>query len=170
MYSLWMTGGRITRQSHHRADRPRHYLITGPKWDGHVPPGMTHIKSPTRYMVILGRTYADGTEGLSQSSTRGRTSTSSTRSAHAASPTLCGAAVDPNPGFSMTDKPQQVIDAMDTSTYFNMMARLMGDAPPLAPADAPIVAAWPRSASFQVRSSTLPSSIPADQVALEGCA
>ena len=48
--------------------------------------------------------------------------------------------VDPNPGFSMTDKPQQVIDAMDTSTYFNMMTRLMGDAAPPAPEDAPIMA------------------------------
>ena len=48
--------------------------------------------------------------------------------------------VDPNPGFSMTDKPQQVIDAMDTSTYFNMMTRLMGDAAPPAPEDAPIIA------------------------------
>ena len=48
--------------------------------------------------------------------------------------------VDPNPGFSMTDKPQQVIDAMDTSTYFNMMARLMGGSAPPMPEDAPIIA------------------------------
>jgi hypothetical protein len=34
--------------------------------------------------------------------------------------------VTPNPGYSMTDKPQEVINAMDASDYFNMMAKLMG--------------------------------------------
>jgi hypothetical protein len=34
-------------------------------------------------------------------------------------------AVNPNPGYSMTDKPQAVINAMDTSAYFNMTAKLM---------------------------------------------
>ena len=48
--------------------------------------------------------------------------------------------VDPNPGFSMTDAPQKVILDMDTSTYFNMMARLMGGAAPPAPEDAPMLA------------------------------
>ena len=48
--------------------------------------------------------------------------------------------VNPNPGFSMTDSPQKVINAMDTSTYFNMMAKLMGGAAPPAPEDAPMVA------------------------------
>ena len=38
------------------------FLISGPGWGGEVPQGMTHIEVPTRYMVILGRTYADGTE------------------------------------------------------------------------------------------------------------
>ncbi len=33
------------------------YLFTGPGWKGTVPAGMTHISFPTRYMVILGRTY-----------------------------------------------------------------------------------------------------------------
>ena len=34
--------------------------------------------------------------------------------------------VNPNPGFSMTDKPQPVILAMGTEGYFNLMAKLMG--------------------------------------------
>jgi hypothetical protein len=34
------------------------YLFTGPGWKGTVPAGMTHISFPTRYMIILGRTYA----------------------------------------------------------------------------------------------------------------
>jgi hypothetical protein len=48
--------------------------------------------------------------------------------------------VNPNPGFSMTDAPQPVILGMDTSAYFNMMAKLMGSAAPPAPEDAPILA------------------------------
>jgi hypothetical protein len=32
--------------------------------------------------------------------------------------------VNPNPGFSMTDKPQAVILAMDTERYFNLMTKL----------------------------------------------
>src|SRR6476646_6583004 len=77
----------------------------------------------------------------SQSSTGCRTNTNLSRSVHTANPIQFAAPpVDPHPGFSMTDKPQQVIDAMDVSTYFNMMTRLMDDAAPPAPEDAPIVA------------------------------
>ena len=52
--------------------------------------------------------------------------------------------VDPNPGFSMTDAPQSVILDMDTSTYFNMMTRLMGGAAPPTPEDAPMLARMAR--------------------------
>ena len=38
------------------------FLVTGPGWNGEVPTGMKQVKSPSRYMLILGRTYADGTE------------------------------------------------------------------------------------------------------------
>ena len=38
------------------------YLFTGPGWKGTVPAGIKHIPSATRYMIILGRIYADGTE------------------------------------------------------------------------------------------------------------
>ena len=44
----------------------------------------------------------------------------------------------------MTDKPQLVILDMDTSTYFNMMARLMGGAAPPAPEDGPMLARMAR--------------------------
>ena len=48
--------------------------------------------------------------------------------------------VNPNPGISMTDKPQSVILNMDTSTYFNMLARLMGGAAPPSPEHAAMLA------------------------------
>jgi hypothetical protein len=52
--------------------------------------------------------------------------------------------VNPDPGFSMTDKPQPAILAMGTDGYFNLMAKLMdGIAPPPA-GDAPMVARMAR--------------------------
>jgi hypothetical protein len=144
MYSLWMPvlespGARTT------GGKAANYLITGPGWSGQVPAGMTQIKSPTRYFLILGRTYANGTDAdyaivnalqdqyrLTPLSSFGRDFT------YQAPP------VDPNPGFSMTDKPQAVILGMSAEEYFNRMARLMGSAAPPAPEDAPIVARMAR--------------------------
>src|SRR5262249_39094218 len=61
MTDLWMTDFESpgTRTAGGAAEN---YLITGPGWKGEVPAGMKHIPAATRYMCILGRTYADGTE------------------------------------------------------------------------------------------------------------
>ncbi len=144
MYSLWMP---VVESSGSRTagEKAATYLISGPKWDGEVPKGMKQIKSPTRYLVIIGRTYADGTEEDYQVVNALQAQYKLVPlSAHGKPYHVVAPPVDPNPGFSMTDKPQQVIDAMDTSAYFNMMARLMGDAAPPAPEDAPIVARMAR--------------------------
>ena len=69
-----------------------------------------------RYMVILGRTYADGTEAdykavnalQAQYDLRPLSAVGKADFVYEAPP------VDPNPGFSMTDKPQQVILDMGT--------------------------------------------------------
>jgi hypothetical protein len=144
MYSLWMpvVDSPGSRTSGEGAGT---FLITGPGWQGQVPDGMKQIKSPTRYMVILGRTYADGTDAdyaavnalqdqyrLVPLSSFGRPYT------YVAPP------VDPNPGFSMKDAPQKVIHGFDSTRYFNMMARLMGTSAPPAAEDAPIVARMAR--------------------------
>jgi hypothetical protein len=140
MYSLWMpvvaSPGRRTA-----GGKAASYLITGPGWAGKIPAGMTQIKSPTRYLVIIGRTYADGTDqDFAIVNALQDKYQLTPLSVHGKPYTYVAPPVDPNPGFSMTDKPQQVIDAMDTSTYFNMMARLMGSSAPPAPEDAPIIA------------------------------
>ena len=140
MYSLWMpvidSPGKRTA-----GGAAANYLITGPGWQGEVPVGMKQIKSPTNYLVILGRTYADGTEedykavnALQEQYKLVPLSSFGKPFTYKAPP------VDPKPGFSMTDKPQAVIEAMDLSAYFNMMARLMGSSAPPAPEDAAIVA------------------------------
>ncbi|WP_424630287.1 DUF1254 domain-containing protein [Bradyrhizobium sp. SYSU BS000235] len=140
MYSLWMPVFAVpSRRTAGGAAAT--YLLTGPGWKGKVPSGMQHIKSPTRYFVILGRTYADGSDADFKAVNALQDKYAVVPlSAYGKPYTPPPAKVDPNPGFSMTDKPQAVIDAMDTQAYFNMMTRLMGEAAPPAPEDAPMVA------------------------------
>lgn len=140
MYSLWMPviespGSRTT------GEKTASFLISGPGWNGAVPAGMKHIQSPTRYLVILGRTYADGTEEDYEKVNALQAEYSLVPlSAHGKPYSFVAPKLGPDPGFSLTDKPQDVISAMDTSEYFNRMATLMGSAAPPAPEDAPIVA------------------------------
>lgn len=136
MYSLWMpvvdSPGRRTAGSGAHT-----YLIAGPDWRGKVPEGMTEIRSPTRHLVILGRTYADGSEAdyakvhaLQAQYSLTPLSAYGTAYEAKASPVVF------DPGYSMTDKPQTVILDMGTKGYFDLMARLMcKDAPP-GPEDA----------------------------------
>ncbi|WP_152223653.1 DUF1254 domain-containing protein [Pseudomonas sp. SCB32] len=140
MYNLWMDifdspGARTT------GDAAANYLLTGPGWEGKVPEGMTQINSATRKMLILGRTYANGTDQdyAAVNDLQGQLKLTPL-SAWGKPYTPKAPAVDPNPGFSMTDKPQEVILAMGTEGYFNKLADLMcKDAPPAA-ADAPMLA------------------------------
>jgi hypothetical protein len=144
MTDLWMTdfetpGKRTT------GEKAASYLITGPGWNGTVPAGLKQIESATRYMVILGRTYADGTEQDYKTVNALQAQYEIVPlSAYGKPYEYKTPPVNPNPGFSMTDAPQKVINAMDTSTYFNMMAKLMGEAAPPAPEDAPILARMAR--------------------------
>lgn len=144
MYTLWMPvlespGARTT------GGKAADFLITGPGWSGQVPAGMREIKSPTRYMLILGRTYANGTDAdyaavnaLQQQYKLVPLSSFGKPFTYQAPP------VDPNPGFSMTDKPQSVILGMSAEDYFNRLARLMGTVAPPAPQDAPMLARMAR--------------------------
>jgi hypothetical protein len=140
MTDLWMTDFNSPGTRTAGGDAAN-YLITGPGWTGNVPAGMKHIKSATRYMVILGRTYADGTDqDYATVNALQAQYKIVPLSAYGKPYTYQMPPVNPNPGISMTDKPQSVILDMDTSTYFNMMAHLMGGAAPPASEDAPMLA------------------------------
>lgn len=139
MVDLWMTifASPGTRDGD---DKAANYLLTGPGWTGIVPPGMKHIQSATRYMVILGRTYADGTEkdyeivnALQAQYEITPLSAWGKDFVHKAPP------VDPNPPYSMTEKPQEAIAALGTAGYFDRMAELMCKDAPAAQADAPML-------------------------------
>jgi hypothetical protein len=167
MYSLWMpvihsAGSRTT------GEKAQTFLLTGPGWKGAVPAGMTEIKFPTRYMLILGRTYADGTEA-DYKAVNALQAQYDLRplSAVGKDYTYTAPPVDPNPGYSMTDKPQEVILGLGTEGYFKMMARLMcKDAPPAAE-DAPILAEMAKIGITACKDFALSSLDPAVQAALK---
>src|SRR5690606_232429 len=140
MVDLWMTAFETPGTRTAGGDAAT-YLLTGPGWKGNVPEGMKHIPVATRYMVILGRTYADGTEADYQAVNALQAQYKITPLSAWGKPFAYQAPpVVKDPGFSMTDKPQEAILALDTAAYFNMMTRLMGAAAPPAQEDAPLLA------------------------------
>ena len=129
MIDLWMTifASPGTRTGDSKAGS---YLITGPGWKGEVPKGMTHIPVATRYFVILGRTYADGSDADYKAANALQAQYKITPLASWGKPfTPVAPPVDPNPGISMTDAPQTVILGMSTDAYFNWLSKRMPSAP-----------------------------------------
>jgi hypothetical protein len=137
MVDLWMTifnspGSRTTGQ------KAGNFLLTGPGWKGEVPKGLTHVPVATRYMVILGRTYADGTEADYKAANALQAQYKITPLSAWGKPyTPVAPPVDPNPGISMTDKPQAVILNMGVDGYFNWLSKRMCADSPAYAADAP---------------------------------
>jgi hypothetical protein len=138
---LWMTDLESSPSTRTAGGKAANYLITGPGWKGEVPAGMKHIPIATRYMAILGRTYADGTE-------KDYKAVNALQAKYKITPLSAwgkkyeykAPPVNPRPGFNMTDKPQAVILALGTTGYFDMMAKLMAGAAPPAAEDGPILA------------------------------
>lgn len=140
MYDLWMSvifsgGSRTT------GGASKTFLLTGPGWSGAVPEGMIQVKMPTRYMLILGRTYADGTEA-DYAAVNALQAQYDIRPLSEVGDAKYAAPIPPvvDPGFSMTDKPQKVILDMGAEGYFNRLAKLMCDVAPPDAADRPILA------------------------------
>lgn len=142
---LWMSALQEAPSRRTAGGAAANYLLTGPGWKGSVPAGMKHIAMPTRYMVILGRTYADGTEKDYEAVNKLQAQYKITPLSSWGKPyTPVAPPVNANPGFSMTDKPQAVILGMGTAGYFDLMAKLMGAGAPPAAADAPLLARMAR--------------------------
>jgi hypothetical protein len=138
---LWMTDSKSSPSKRTADGKAANYLFTGPGWKGEVPAGMKQFPIATRYMVILGRTYADGTEQDYKAVNALQAQYKFTPLSAWGKPyTPVAPPVNPNPGFSMTDKPQTVLLAMGTEGYFNLMAKLMGSDAPPPPEDAPLLA------------------------------
>ena len=142
---LWMSALESAPGKRTAGGAAADYLITGPGWSGTVPAGLKHIPMATRYMVILGRTYADGTPQDYEAVNRLQAQYRITPLSAWGKPyTPVAPPVDRNPGFSLTDAPQPVILGMGTAGYFDRMAKLMGTMAPAAAADAPMLARMAR--------------------------
>jgi hypothetical protein len=167
MIDLWMT---IFASPGSRTGdgKAANYLISGPDWKGEVPKGMKQIPSATRYIVILGRTYADGTEKDYKAVNALQAQYQITPLSAWGKPfTPKASPVNPNPGFSMTDKPQEVILAMGTAGYFDMMAKLMCKDSPAYAADGPMLAKMAKIGIEPCKPFDLSKLDPAVQAALK---
>ena len=167
MVDLWMTD--LPSPSSRSGDgKAASYLLTTPDWKGTVPKGMKHLVIPTRYMVILGRTYADGSEADYKAVNALQAQYKITPLSAWGKPfTPVAPPVDANPGISMTDKPQAVILAMGTEGYFNWMSKRMCDAAPAAAADAPALARFAKIGFEPCKPFELAKLDPAVQAALK---
>lgn len=103
---------------------------------------MTQIKSPTRYMLVIARTCADGSEA-------DYTAVNVLQEKYDLQPLSALGDADwkyPTPpvnadvGYSMSDKPQKAILGSDTEDYFNRMATMICHDAPAATEDAPALA------------------------------
>ncbi|MDQ8730006.1 DUF1254 domain-containing protein [Bradyrhizobium sp. LHD-71] len=129
MLSLWsdvfaVPGTRTTGKN-----AARSFLVVGPRWRGAAPAELEVIRSPTRYVWIIGRTQTNGAADyanvhkvqdgfrLTPLSAWGR-----------------GAYVPPrgkvDPTIDMKTPPPMLVDRIDAATYFNRFAELLKDNPP----------------------------------------
>jgi hypothetical protein len=115
------------------------YALTGPGWSGTLPAGVTEYKSPTAMVWILGRIYCTGTpQDYAAVHALQDKFTLVPLSSYGKPYTPPAGVVEPgasDEGKSVRD----LVDAMDTTTYFNYLAQLMKTNPPAAE-DAPLVA------------------------------
>jgi hypothetical protein len=114
------------------------YVITGPGWSGALPAGVTEYKSPTDLVWILGRIYCTGTpkDYAAVHKLQDGITLVPLSSYGKPYPPVPGK-VDPNIDVKTAVRDQ--VNALDVTTYFNLMAQLMKDNPPTAE-DEPMVA------------------------------
>lgn len=118
------------------------YVITGPGWQGALPKGLTHVKSPTGMVWVLGRVYSTGTpEDYKAVHALQDKFTVVPLSAYGKPYTPPPGVVDP--GFDMKTAVRKQVNGLDIDAYFERLAELMKTNPPTA-ADAPMVAKMAR--------------------------
>ena len=118
-------------------DKAQKYLITGPGWSGTVPDGVTHYKSPTSIVWILGRTYCTGTpEDYKAVHALEDKYTLVPLSAYGKDYMPPKGKVDLS--IDMKTPVRDQVNRMSAGDYFKLLASLMKDNPP-AKEDAPIV-------------------------------
>jgi hypothetical protein len=118
-------------------EKAQKYAITGPNWRGELPDGVTEIKSPTGIVWILGRTYSTGTpEDYQAVHELQKQYQLVPLSAYGKPYTPPFGKVDPS--IDRKTAVREQVNAIDTTTYFSLLANLLEKNPPAA-ADAPLV-------------------------------
>ncbi|MFO1023107.1 MAG: DUF1254 domain-containing protein, partial [Planctomycetales bacterium] len=113
------------------------YAITGPNWKGELPTGVKQLKSPTNMVWILGRTYCTGTpEDYAAVHAIMDQYQLTPLSAYGKPYTPPAGRV--NPSIDTKTPVRDQVHALDSITYFTLLAALMKQNPP-AEADAPIL-------------------------------
>lgn len=117
--------------------KPQTYAITGPGWSGALPQGVTHVKSPTGMVWILGRIYSTGMPEDYQAVHALQDQFSVLPlSAYGKPYTPAPGVVDPS--IDMQTAVRKQVNSLDIEAYFSHLAKLMKTNPPTAQ-DAPIV-------------------------------
>lgn len=117
---------------------PQKYALTGPNWKGGtLPADVKEYKSPTSMVWILGRIYCTGTSEDYTAVHQLQDEMSVVPLSSYGKPyTPPAGKVDPS--IDMQTAVRDQVGAMDATTYFQLLATLMKDNPPVA-ADAPLV-------------------------------
>lgn len=129
MLSLWtdvfaVPGTRATGRN-----VARDFLVVGPQWRGDVSSDLDVIKSPTRYVWIIGRTQTDGAADYAnvhkvQDGCRVTPLSAWGKGAY----TPPKGAVDPK--IDMKTPPPALVENMDAAIYLGSFAELLKDNPP----------------------------------------
>ena len=115
----------------------RDFLLVSPRWQGTAPAGLEIIRSPTRYLDIVGRTKTDGPADYD--------AVHEVQAGYKLTPLSAwgkGNYVPPkrmvDPSIDMKTPPPVQVDKMNAATYFGMFAELLKDNPP-SPVDYPMI-------------------------------
>ena len=122
MYDMWtdvfaVPGSRITGS---QADD---YFVSGPGWQGQVPAGMTHIKSPTPYFWIIGRIQTAGPADYPAVHKFQDGLKVTPYSAYGKDAVPAKQEIDPN--VDNKTAPIKQVTQMDAATFFGLFAELL---------------------------------------------
>jgi len=110
---------------------PQKYAITGPNWKGKLPADVKEYKSPTSMVWILGRIYCTGAPEDYDAVHKIQDEISLVPlSAYGKPYTPPVGTVDPS--IDMKTAIREQVNALSVDDYFNLLAKLMVDNPPLA--------------------------------------
>jgi len=126
------------------------FFISGPSWQGKVPAGMMHIKSPTPCFWIIGRTQTNGPGDYEAVHTFQDGLKAMLYSPSGKNDSLSQAAV--NPEIDTETPPITQVAQMNAETFFGRFAELLKVNPP-HPSDYPILQMMQRYLGFTVGES-----------------